>query len=148
MDAIQEQMRIKGYTDFSRGELKNVQFNAASPDAGIQQTQTVRWQFRNFEKTAGYSLSPNMLFFQTTAYETSDELRLALLQGIEIVHKIVGLEYIQSISLRTLDAIIPRPNEDLSTYLQPNLIGSQNHFRVRYDIQLQKLSLKKTVGFS
>lgn len=129
VDSIQEQMRINGYTDFSRNNVKTVQFNAASPDANLQQTQTVRWQFLNFEKTAGYSLTPNLLFFQTTAYETSDELRAALLQGIEIVHKIVGLEYVQSISLRTLDAIIPRPHEDISTYLKPNLIGFSKTFQ-------------------
>ncbi len=128
VDAIQERMRGLKFVDFSRTDLKSLQLNAVSPEIGIQQTQTVRWQFVNFEKTSGYSLMPNMLFFQTTAYETSDELRSALLEGLALIHEIVGLSYIQSIGLRTLDAIVPQQNEDISNYLKPNLMGFSQSF--------------------
>ncbi|WP_260734842.1 TIGR04255 family protein [Tunturiibacter lichenicola] len=129
VDAIQEKMRAKKYVDFSRGEQKTFQINAASPDPSLQQSQTTRWQFVNFEKTSGYVLLPNSLFFQTTDYETSDELRHSLLQGLEIVHEIVGLDYVQAIGLRTLDAIIPRENETVATYLKSNLLGFSQTFK-------------------
>jgi uncharacterized protein (TIGR04255 family) len=128
VDAIQERMRALKYVDYSHSDLTTLQINAASPNVGPQQTQTTRWQFVNFEKTSGYVLLPNMLFFQTTAYETSDELRQALLQGLALVHEIVGLNYVQAIGLRTLDAIVPKENETIATYLKPNLMGFSQSF--------------------
>ena len=129
VDDIQEKMRAQTYVDFSHDQRKLVQINAAAPSVEVQQQQTPRWQFENFEKTSGYVLLPNMLYFQTTAYETSDELREALLQGLRIVHEVVGLDFVQAIGLRTLDAVVPRPNEDIKVYLKPNLLVFLSHLK-------------------
>lgn len=123
VDEIQDRMRGLKYVDFRRDEVKRLQINVASPEASTQQTDTVRWQFLNFEKTSGFVLTQNSLFFQTTAYETSSELRANLLKGLQIVHGVVGLDYVQSIGIRTLDAIVPKSNEKITKYLKGNLLG-------------------------
>lgn len=123
VDAIQARMRVLKYPDFRSDNRREVQINLAAPELDLQQNQLPRWHFTNFSKTAGFILLPNALFYQNTDYETSAELRQALLQGVQVIHEVVGLDYVESISVRTLDAVVPDPGQNFQDYIKPQFLG-------------------------
>jgi uncharacterized protein (TIGR04255 family) len=45
------------------------------------------------------------------------------ISGLNLVHEIVELDYIESIGLRYIDAIVPIDNDSLQQYLNPALLG-------------------------
>ncbi|MGA7245380.1 MAG: TIGR04255 family protein [Terracidiphilus sp.] len=123
VSALQERLRKLGYADFSKDDVKTIQVNADGPTPQVDVIPTVRWRFANARKTSEYLLFADRLIFQTTAYETSDRFIESILSGVQLVHETVQLAYIEGVSVRTLDAIVPVPGETLTKYLHPQLLG-------------------------
>jgi uncharacterized protein (TIGR04255 family) len=61
--------------------------------------------------------------FQNAAYETSDDFINSVLTGVSLVNEALQISYVESVGVRTLDAIIPAGEADLKRYLLPQLIG-------------------------
>jgi uncharacterized protein (TIGR04255 family) len=121
---LQEHLRRSGFPDFraeNQFELTIRRLDEAEPD--VKPTQQMRWSFTNAQRTEGYLLLSNALVFHTTAYDTFADFLKKTISGLELVHKIVDLAYVERIGLRYLDAVIPIGDDILQQYLNPSLLG-------------------------
>lgn len=136
VDEIQDQFRREGYTLFEANQVAHVQFSAVSAvDMGQPKFETItNWGFSKAGKEIGFILNNNSLTLQTTFYESREEFIPELLNGIAIVHKVVGLDHISRVGLRYLNAVIPKKDESLDLYLDPGLHGIQLDFNRRYSL--------------
>lgn len=125
VSAIQASLRHE-YPDFNRAHTSTfVIAPGSSGDAPVpaQQSQSVRFLFTSMDRTAGLILDSTSLAFQTTAYAGFDSFSAALLRGLDVLNKVVGLTYVERIGLRYLDAVYPSEEETLSQYLIPEVLG-------------------------
>lgn len=121
---LQEHLRRSGFPDFraeNQFELTIRRLDEAEPD--VKPTQHMRWSFTNTQRTEGYLLLSNALVFHTTTYDTFADFLKKTRSGLELVHKIVELAYVERIGLRYLDAVTPIGNDPLKEYLNPSLLG-------------------------
>lgn len=122
---VQERLRKEGFPDFrveDQFELTIRRMDKPQPD--FQPQKHMRWSFMNAQCTEGYLLLSNALVFHTTAYNTFTDFLDKTICGLELVHEIVELAYVERIGLRYLDAIAPMRNGDtLQQYLNPSLHG-------------------------
>ncbi|HEX3939002.1 MAG TPA: TIGR04255 family protein [Xanthobacteraceae bacterium] len=124
--AIQDALRKAGYADFAKLMISTVNLNLGVPATANQMpvAQTARYLFLNEKKFSGFLLDQASLIFQTTEYETFDPFRDAFLLGLKTLNESVGgLSFCERIGIRFLDAIIPNPNEKITDYLAPSLVG-------------------------
>ncbi len=123
---IQEYMRKNGFPDFEKafvatisispaGALQNPSFPSLQPQA--------RYSFLTEARLAGFILDQSMMMFHTTDYSTFEPFLETFVRGLEVVNKEAGLSYSERVGIRFLDAVCPGPNESLSEYLVPSVLG-------------------------
>lgn len=122
---LQEKLRKAGYPDYKAMQRFVLTLSATTgkEEASATESRFNTYSFANMEGTAGFVLSPESLSFQTTRYETIVHFGTELFKGLAIVHDIVELSYYERLGLRYLDAVLPRPGEELSQYLAPEVMG-------------------------
>jgi uncharacterized protein (TIGR04255 family) len=121
--AIQESLRGQ-FPDFRQEKRATFQIRIAEESAAPAQASTIdRWHFIDLSKTSGYVLQPQSLIFHTTAYEDSEHFLQRVSEGISAVNKAAGLTYVDSVAIRTLDAVIPDAGLNVRDYLNPAVIG-------------------------
>jgi len=121
---LQESLRREGFPDFrpeNQAEITIRRLDEQQPD--VQSQQHTRWSFMNTQRTEGYLLLSNTLTFHTTTYDTFSDFLQKTIYGLNLVHGIVDLAYVERIGLRYLDAIVPMDNDTLQQYLNPSLLG-------------------------
>lgn len=121
---LQERLRRSGFPDFqaeNQLELTIRRLDESQPD--VQPQQHMRWSFMNTERTEGYLLLSNALVFHTTTYHTFTDFLQKTISGLNLVHEIVELAYVERIGLRYLNAVVPMDNDTLQQYLNPSLLG-------------------------
>lgn len=121
---LQERLRRTGFPDFqaeNQFELTIRRLDEQQPD--VKPQQHVRWSFTNSERTEGYLLRSNALVFHTTAYHTFESFLERTIFGLNLVHEIVELDYVERIGLRYLNAVFPINDETIEQYLNPGLLG-------------------------
>lgn len=121
---IHERIR-KEFPAVKQEELKRIQLNLGGQENkdAVSTFSTSRWSFADLKNTSGYLLFHDSLAFHTAAYETSNEFFDALIRGLQLIHEIVGLSYVEGVGVRTLDAIIPSAGRALEFYLRPQVLG-------------------------
>jgi uncharacterized protein (TIGR04255 family) len=129
LPAIQDGLRKAGYPDFEKSFLGiiNLALGPASPvraplNVPSMQPQP-RYSFYNEGKTSGFILDQSMMSFQTTEYDVFEVFTSEFLKGVAMIHETAGLSYSERIGIRSLDAVCPKPDETLSQYLFPSVIG-------------------------
>lgn len=124
---IQDKLRLQGFPDTQKSVMATFNLNIANTgEAGPAQvpvSQVARYTFSNIERTAGFTLDQSALSFQTTDYDVFETLSTQFLNGLRTVHEAVGLGYTDRIGLRFLDAVYPGEGEDLTKYLNPEVLG-------------------------
>jgi len=128
LPAIQEKMRITHFPDFKRESVQQLTIPFASSSQVGQAVAPsfvprARCIFGNIEGTTEFVLENNALALQTTAYDTFETFSKTLLDGLEIVHSALQLDFTQRVGLRYLDAVLPNQGESLSDYLTPEVLG-------------------------
>lgn len=123
---IQDRIRTAGYPDF-RQETVNA-FVAPPIGSNLQsfvpQLQAVtRYFFANAEGTSAFILENNAMSFQATEYEVFEAFSQQFLLGLKIVHSAIQLAYYERVGVRYLDAVVPRHDEQLSDYLNSEVLG-------------------------
>lgn len=120
---IQESLRNK-YPDFRQDKITNlvIQLGGEGPKE-VQPQSTDRWHFSDAKKTSGYILKTDALVFHTTQYETSEVFFKCVLEGIEVINKYARLSFVESVAIRTLDAVIAEHGTKLRQYLNPSVCG-------------------------
>lgn len=124
---ISDRLRHVGYPDRQEDKQSVVSFGmtiGGSPDAQkVEHREVQRWRLSNREKTACFLLLPDALIYQTTQYRGREVFFAELRKGLEAVHEIVELDFVERIGLRYLDVVIPREGETLEQYLIPEVLG-------------------------
>jgi uncharacterized protein (TIGR04255 family) len=125
---VQEHFRKNGFPDFKKaiGMTFNLAPLLQEQKAEAQPTTTVpveRYSFSNLNNTMNFLIEQSSLSLQATEYHTFEVFAGHLLEGLELVHKTVGLSFIERIGVRYLDAVMPREGEALSQYLIPEVMG-------------------------
>ena len=93
---------------------------------GFQQfpiVQQKRHSFCDMERTSGFILDQNALTFVTTEYDIFQKFSRQFVDGLDVVHDIVSLNYIDRIGLRYLDAVFPTQGKTLSDYLNHSVVS-------------------------
>jgi uncharacterized protein (TIGR04255 family) len=133
LPAVQEGMRKAGYPDFTPAFAISFNIPAAVPGEAAQTKPPTpvhieRNFFLNLGKTRAFIVDTNAISFQTTEYETYPEFSGEFFRGLEIIHKIIGLDFSERVGLRYLDAVSPLSNgEELWSYLVPGVAGLGRH---------------------
>jgi len=117
---IQEAFRSLGYPD--QKEVKQSIF-VEGDEANVELKQPPQLLFMNTLKTSAVVIQQDRFWLQTTSYLDFEDFKKAFLAGLSVLHNIVKLDYIDSLSMRMLDAIVPGPNESLSQYLPESILG-------------------------
>lgn len=128
LSTIQDRMRIAGFPDFKRVDLKQLVVPFGSAGEGGQppvpvflpQTHCI---FGNRDGTTEFVLQANSLSFQITAYDTFESLLTTFIKGLNIVHEALKLDFTERVGLRYLDAVLPQEGESLSDYLTVEVLG-------------------------
>jgi uncharacterized protein (TIGR04255 family) len=112
------------FPDFSQQLLNQIQFNPTSAEESkLKQTSIARWHFKDISGMAGLMLTTDSLIFHTTQYGTSTQFIDTLITALGELHKTVSLAYVDAVGFRSLDAIVPDQNLDLSFFLKNSLLG-------------------------
>lgn len=121
--SIQDSLRRTGFPDFVRhaGVVISINFEAGQP-APTPQSQE-RYAFGNSTKTHGFLLDSGSLTFQSTDYGDFNLFAKSFLEGLETIHSIVHLDFVERVGLRYLDLIAPLAGDSLSDYLAPEAFG-------------------------
>ena len=125
---IHKELR-RDFPEIRSEQLMQFKMNVGGESKDPITSQTAqRWSIENFEKNAGYTLLADSLTYQTTEYETSEVFADALIRGLELLDAAVELGYVNSVGWRTLDAIVPEPEQSLSLYLNRQVLGFSGLF--------------------
>lgn len=125
---LTETFRKLGYTD-QRDETKNIVLRFGDQTVSLDAEPALICL--NSKRTEAVALHPTRLWLQTTAYSDFDAFKASFLRSLSALHSEVQLDYIDSVSMRMLDAIAPRPDEALSDYLPKELLGLESWAKER-----------------
>lgn len=125
--AIQSKMREAHFPDFKKEVIQRLDF----PVTGSPQAQMVpptltahsRYVFGDIPGRTAFLLDTNVLTLQTTAYDTFGTFSSQLLSGLRMLHDTLGLDFVERVGLRYLDAIQPTKDETLRAYLATEVLG-------------------------
>lgn len=121
---LQEKLRRMGYPDFRQENQMAINIRRTDdPQPEIQSFQQNRWSFTSSKGIEGYLLLRDTLIFHTTEYESFEIFSKKSMAGLELVHEIVDLSYIDRIGLRYLDAVCPKNGDKVEDYLASSLTG-------------------------
>jgi len=131
LSTIQERMRKTLFPDFRRENIQQLILPFAPPADGSQPPSPsfvpkARCIFGSIDRSTEFVLENSSLGLQTTAYETSDIFFKTMLDGLKIIHEAVQLDFTERIGLRYCDAVLPTPQQSLSDYLTPEVLGLCN----------------------
>jgi len=122
--SLLERLRRNGFPDFrAENQVGLIIRRLEETQPELQSSQQMRWSFINSQRTEGYLLSSDALVFHTTTYDTFADFLQKTIFGLDMVHEIVELAYIERIGLRYLDAIVPISDDTLQQYLNSSLLG-------------------------
>lgn len=145
--AIQEQLRRDGYSDYQAETLR--EFKITPPletrPLEIKQVEQQRWRFSNSKNTEGYLLSHNALIYHTTQYNKFEFFLEKILEGHELLNKVIKLDYIERVGLRYINAIQPKGHDDrIELYVNSSLLGfSQSMLRASTVQSLSQTTIAK-----
>lgn len=126
--SIQSKMREAHFPDYKKEVFQQL----VLPFGGSEQGQMVaptltpqsRYLFGDIDGRSLFLLETNALSFQTTSYDTFETFSATLLKGLGILHDALGLNFVERIGLRYLDAIQPsKEGETLREFLVLEVLG-------------------------
>ena len=121
---LQEQFRKMGFPDYKVRVQSGFEIDISnSVGAKVKSQETRQHSYLNRAGRAGFVLENSRLYFQVTEYDVFDVFRTEFLKGLELLHSVVTLDYIDALSMRLLDAVSPSEDESLSNYLAKELLG-------------------------
>lgn len=123
LPAVQEAFRHLRYSDFlvhPTPVIKtSVQDGKVVPSVQVQS----RFSFGNAAKTHSFLLDEASLTLQSTAYGTFEDFSDRFLAGLELLHRIVDLDFIARVGLRYLDHVRPLADDAIDQYLCETALG-------------------------
>ena len=128
VSGIQEYFRKNGFPDFKKMVTMTLNLSPLlqnqNPEAQPPAPQLVEmYSFSSTDNTKNFLLDSNALAFQTSSYVNFEQFVKELVEGLDAVHRAVGLDFIDRIGVRYLDAVMPKADETLGQYLNPDIMG-------------------------
>lgn len=154
---IQDEFRRVGYSRYAEEKNQTVELGIDEDGKTISPTlsEDTVWVFTNPERTSCFVASRSGLAFQTTHYLTRKPFFDSLMLGISLTSKVVNLDYIESIGIRYLDAIIPTEGQGIDSYLVAEVLGldleykkivKASHSRFEVDLECMAEKAELTVN--
>ena len=138
---LQDALRQIGYPDARTEATALVHFPPPPSEPGAALApprieQVARLVCADRDRTHVCLVNPDRFTYCTTEYETFESFRDDFLAGLAPVVAALNLEYVDQVSLRYLDAVVP-PNGEaaLSEYLVPEVLGLAPHITDRVTIR-------------
>ena len=138
---IQDALRQIGYPDARTdvNSLVHLPIPSSEPGAPLAPPrieQVARLVCADRDRTHVCLVNPDRFTYCTTEYETFETFRNDFLAGLAAVEAALNLEYVDQVSLRYLDAVVPPNGESgLSEYLVPQVMGLTPHITDRVTIR-------------
>jgi uncharacterized protein (TIGR04255 family) len=126
---LQDTLRQIGYPDARTEATTLVQLPPPPSEPGAAPApprieQVARLVCADRERTHVCFVNPDRFTYCTTEYETFERFRDDFLAGLAPVVAALKLEYVEQVSMRYLDAVVPPNGEaSLSEYLVPEVLG-------------------------
>jgi uncharacterized protein (TIGR04255 family) len=122
--ALQEKFRKIGFPDYKARVQAGFEINISAPSAvKVSPQETRQHSFLNRDGSACFVIENSRIYFQVTEYNVFETFRDQFIQGLELVHAMVSLDFVDGVSMRLLDAIVPPAEESLSDFLVQELLG-------------------------
>jgi uncharacterized protein (TIGR04255 family) len=126
--AIQSKMREKHFPDYKKEVFQQLVLPFGGAGQGQMAAPTVtpqsRYLFGDIDGRSLFLLETNALSFQTTSYDTFETFSETFLNGLEVLHSALRLNFVERIGLRYLDAVQPsKDGETLREFLVPEVLG-------------------------
>ena len=130
--AIQAKMREAHFSDYRHELFQQLIIPFGGAEMGQMAapglTPQSRYLFGDISGHSMFLLETNAMSFQTTNYDTFESFSATLLKGLGILHEALGLDFVERIGLRYLDAVQPvNGNETLRDFLVPEVLGLALH---------------------
>jgi uncharacterized protein (TIGR04255 family) len=123
LPSIQEGLRKFGFPAFTVHTTVALQLAVKDGQTVPQPVPHEQYLFANVEQIHCFVLSSDSLTFQSTNYGTYESFSEVFLEGLALVHKEVALDFTDRVGLRYLDHVFPKPVDNLSLYLAPEVQG-------------------------
>lgn len=121
---IQEGFRKLGFSDYRQQKLQQINLVLHEDKPTHNPGEVIDlYEFANPERTALFNLDRSQISFQTVAYKSFEDFLAVFMRAFDLLTQNVELDFIERVGLRFLDAVMPRKEEDLMTYLHPQLLG-------------------------
>lgn len=150
LPAIQERMRKARFPDFKRETVQKIVYSFGAAEAAPVPTPSLvphaRCFFGDIDNVYGFLLENNSLTLHTTKYEKFESFSDTFLSGLNIIDDVIRLDFIERVGLRYLNAVLPAPNELLSAYLIPEVIGLSNAFTEQMRHAMSETVMVNTEG--
>jgi len=128
--AIQEKFRKEHFPAFKHEVMQRLVLpfgnteGSQSAAGGLSFSSQPRFLFGNVQDTELFLVETNAMSFQTSSYETFETFSATLLKGLGILNDALGLDFVERIGLRYLDAVQPsKDSESLKDFLVPEVLG-------------------------
>jgi uncharacterized protein (TIGR04255 family) len=125
---LQEKFRKIGFPDYRLNQQPGFEIDVSDQArVRVNQKMTSQHSYLNRDGTACFIVETSRLYFQVTDYDVFETFSEQFLQGILLFHDVVTIDYVDAVSIRLLDAIIPGEDEDISDYVVQSLLGIRDN---------------------
>ena len=122
---LQEAFRAIGFSGYQGYVQTRFELVAEPGDVQVKTNDAKQHVFSNFPNTACFVVETNRFFYCVTDYDVFDTFRLVFMSGLTILNTVLKLDFYERVSMRLLDAVVPKENT-LRFYLIPELLGLPN----------------------
>jgi uncharacterized protein (TIGR04255 family) len=125
LPAIQESMRLAGYPVFQAANVFVVTFVTDGQPTPTP-AQHEKYIIGTADERHNFVLTHNALTLQSTDYGNFEAFSDKFAKGLQLVHDAVKLDFVDRIGLRYLDHVAPLKQDDVMSYLAPEVLGLGN----------------------
>ncbi len=106
--AVQDVLRREGWPEFQH--QKSHGFEVKPIDGGepeVSSRERERWLFSDVEATQGFIFQEKSIIFHTTDYQGFESVLASVLRGLEVLHDVATLQFVDRVGLRYFNVIDP-----------------------------------------
>jgi uncharacterized protein (TIGR04255 family) len=124
LPSVQESFRHARFPDFVKHSTIAIKVNVQEGVTTPTPHQQERYAFGNAAKTHSFLLDECSLTLQSTDYGRFETFSEEFLKGLDRLHEIVQLDFLERVGVRYLDRVVPlAANDTLAQYLAPEALG-------------------------
>ena len=147
--SLQEAFRVIGFSGYREHVQRRFELagTEASGEVQVKIDDAKQHVFSNFNSTACFVVEPSRVFYCVTEYDVFDAFKKEFMGGLQIVNAALKLDFYERVSMRLLDAVVPKQGSSLGDYLVTELLGlpnriSQNDWAAQHSGQESTIKAK------